>query len=134
MRLKEIIERFTLVSGFEMKDVSRYLPIVDDCKEYFESLLPELNEADTRRAEHACAVYAFYRISQLGRLDDMKSFKVGDVQMNMDAIGVAARKLWENERENISDILDILFFESYTDRYLGYPKFSDIRNFKSDPI
>ena len=37
----------------------------------------------------------------------MKSFKVGDVQMNMDAIGVAARKLWENERENISDILDI---------------------------
>lgn len=107
MRLKEIIERFTLVSGFEMKDVSRYLPIVDDCKAYFESLLPELNEADTRRAEHACAIYAFYRISQLGRLDDMKSFKVGDVQMNMDAIGVAARKLWENERENISDILDI---------------------------
>ena len=107
MRLNKIIERFSLVSGFEMKDVSRYLPIIADCKAYFESLLPELNENDLRRAEYACAVYAFYRISQLGRLDDLKSFKVGDVQMNVEAIGVAAKKLWEAERENISDILDI---------------------------
>lgn len=107
MRIKEIIERFTLVSGFEMKDVSRYLPIIVDCKAYFESLLPELNENDLRRAEYACAVYAFYRISQLGRLDDLKSFKVGDVQMNVEAIGEAAKKLWEAERENISDLLDI---------------------------
>lgn len=107
MRLKEIIERFTLVSGFEMKDVSRFLPIIADCKAYFESLLPELNESDLRRAEHACAVYAFYRISQLGRLDDLKSFKVGDVQMNVEAIGEAAKKLWDAERESISDIVDI---------------------------
>ncbi|MBQ3285343.1 MAG: hypothetical protein IJH40_06845 [Ruminococcus sp.] len=107
MRLNKIIERFSLVSGFEMKDVSRYLPIIADCKAYFESLLPELNENDLRRAEYACAVYAFYRISQLGRLDDLKSFKVGDVQMNVEAIGEAAKKLWEAERENISDILDI---------------------------
>ena len=107
MRLKEIIERFTLVSGLEMKDVSRYLPIIADCKAYFESLAPALGENDQRRLEHACAVYAFYRISQLGRLDDLRSFKVGDVQMNVEAIGEAAKKLWETERENISDIVDI---------------------------
>lgn len=107
MRLKEIIERFTLVSGFEMKDVSRYLPIITDCKEYFESRIGELSHSDMRRVEHACAVYAFYRISQLGRLDDLRSFKVGDVQMNIEAIGEAAQKLWDTERENISDIIDI---------------------------
>lgn len=106
MRFKEIIERFTLVSGYEMKDVSRFLSIIEDCKALFESRCGELNENDLRRAEHACAVYAFYRISQMGRLDDMKSFKVGDVQMNMEAIGQAAQKLWETERENISDIID----------------------------
>lgn len=107
MRFKEIIERFTLVSGFEMKDVSRYLPIIADCKALFEERGGELSESDLRRAEHACAVYAFYRVSQMGRLDDLRSFKVGDVQMNVEAIGEAARKLWETERENISDILDI---------------------------
>lgn len=107
MRLKEIIERFTLVSGFEMKDVSRYLSIITDCKEYFESRIGELSRSDMRRVEHACAVYAFYRISQLGRLDDLRSFKVGDVQMNIEAIGEAAQKLWDTERENISDIVDI---------------------------
>ena len=106
MRLKEIIERFTLVSGFEMKDVSRYLPIIADCKAYFEELLPEVDENGLRRVEHACAVYAFFRISQLGRLDDLSSFKVGDVQMNVEAIGEAAKKLWDAERENISDLIE----------------------------
>ena len=42
----------------------------------------------------------------MGRLDDLKSFKVGDVQMNVEAIGQAARKLWESEQVNISDIID----------------------------
>lgn len=107
MRFKEIIERFTLVSGFEMKDVSRYLPVIADCKAYFESLIPALNEGELRRVEYACAVYAFYRVSQIGRLDDLKSFKVGDVQMNVEAIGEAAKKLWDAEREAISDLVDI---------------------------
>ena len=108
MRFKEIIERFTLVSGLELKDVSRFLPILGDCRAYFESLLPEeLSESDQRRAEHACAVYAFYRVSQMGRPDDLRSFKVGDVQMDVDAIGEAAKKLWESERENVSDLIDI---------------------------
>ena len=106
MRLKEIIERFTLVSGFEMKDVSRFLPIIIDCKAYFESRIPELDDGDLRRVEHACAVYAFYRISQMGRLDDLHSFRVGDVQMNIEAIG-EIKQLWDAERENISDIVDI---------------------------
>ena len=107
MQLKEIIERFRLVSGFEMKDVSRYLPIIADCKEFFEARVGEHEKRDLHRLEHACAVYAFYRISQLGRLDDLRSFKVGDVQMNVEAIGEAAEKLWLIERENISDLVDI---------------------------
>ena len=106
MQLKEIIERFRLVSGFEMKDVSRFLPILADCKELFEAQIGECEKSDLRRLEYACAVYAFYRISQLGRLDDLRSFKVGDVQMNVEAIGEAAEKLWKIERESIRDLVD----------------------------
>ena len=36
----------------------------------------------------------------------MKSFKVGDVQMDTEAVGQAAQKLWESEQTDISDIID----------------------------
>ena len=108
MSLKEIIERFALVSGLEMKDVSRFMPIIIDCKEYFEQHIADrLSDADLRRAAHACAVYAFYRVTLLGRFDELVSFKAGDVQMDSESAGAAAEKLWAAERESISDILDI---------------------------
>lgn len=107
MRLKEIIERFTLVSGFEMKDVSRYLPIIADCKAFFEARAGEPDASDQRRLEHACAVYAFYRVSRIGGLSEVGSFKVGDVQVDIAAVAEAAQKMWDIERESISDIIDI---------------------------
>lgn len=108
MSLKDIIERFALVSGLEMKDVSRFLPVIADCKDLFEARLgTDLSEGDLRRAANACAVYAFYRISLLGRMDELVSFRVGDVQMNSEAAGAAAERLWAEERENIGDIADV---------------------------
>lgn len=108
MSLKEIIERFALVSGLEMKDVSRFMPIIVDCKEYFEEHMAEvLSDVDLRRAANACAAYAFYRVTLLGRFDELVSFKVGDVQMNSESAGVTAEKLWAAERESVADILDI---------------------------
>ena len=108
MSLKEIIERFALVSGLRMEDISRFLPVILDCKDYFEERLCDgLSDADLRRAANACASYAFYRVAMLGRLDELVSFKVGDVQMSTVAAGAAAEKLWKVERENISDIADL---------------------------
>ena len=108
MSLKDIIERFALVSGLDMEDVSRFLPLLDDCREFFESRMADgLSDADIRRAANACAAYAFYRVTLLGRMDDLSSFKVGDVQMNIKAAGEAAEKLWAAERESVSDIVDI---------------------------
>ena len=108
MSLKDIIERFALVSGLEMTDISRYLPIIADCRDWFEARMRDgLSEADLRRAAYACAVYAFYRVSMLGRMDELVSFRVGDVQMNVEAAGAAAERLWAVERENICDIVDI---------------------------
>lgn len=108
MSLKEIIERFTLVSGLEMQEVSRWLPIILDCKEFFEEhLRGELSEADSRRAAYACAVYAHYKISLICGSEEVASFKVGDVQFAPLPQADVAEKMWLSERGSIGDILDI---------------------------
>ncbi len=108
MSLKEIIERFALVSGLEMQEISRWLPILLDCREYFEEhLRGELTESDSRRAAYACAVYAYYKISLVAQSDEVETFKVGDVSFTPLAKSNNAEKLWLSERESIGDILDI---------------------------
>ena len=108
MSLNEIIERFTLVSGYERKEISRFLPIIIDCKEYFESRISrELSRVDQRRAVHACAVYAYYRISRLGLETGIANFKAGDVQIVTDDNPGTASALWEEEKAAVADIVDV---------------------------
>lgn len=108
MRLNDIIERFTLVSGLERKDVSRYLLLIVDCRDYFEQRLrDDLSEADMRRAVHACAVYAFYKISMLSAKDAVDTFKAGDVQFGLQADRADIKSMWDSERAAVADILDI---------------------------
>ena len=109
MNLNEIIERFTLVSGLKMNEVSRYLPLIADCRELFlERASGELSEARQRRLAHACAVYAYYRVCLLLRDGGLESFKAGDVQMNTAKFAElcdGAQRMWEEERTVISDIV-----------------------------
>ena len=106
MSLHEIIERFTLVSGLEMQDVSRYLTLISDCKALFDDMIDlELNGSERRRLAHACAVYAYYRISCMARDGGLQSFKAGDVQIVTDDDCAAALRLWESERALIADII-----------------------------
>lgn len=109
MNLNEIIERFTLVSGWKMSEVSRYLPLIEDCKEQFaERAADDLSEAKRRRLSHACAVYAYYRVCLLLRDGGMENFKAGDVQIStakIDDICNSAFRMWESERAVIADII-----------------------------
>ena len=110
MSLHEIIERFTLVSGFRMEEVSRYLPLIGDCKALFDERLGgELSDSQRRRAAHACAVYAYYRVCMLLRDGGLESFKAGDVQMNTVDIAdkcTAAQRMWDEEKQAVADIAD----------------------------
>jgi len=104
--LNELIERFTLVSGYERKEISRFLPILIECREFFEERIRrELTPSEQHRAVHACAVYAYWRISRLGRDSGVSSFKAGDVQLVMDENADAALKLWEEEKLAVADIV-----------------------------
>ena len=108
MSLKELLDRFTLVSGLSMQETSRYLPIIEDCRAYFEERMRgELTESEKRRLTHACAVYAFYKISRIMQSEDFTSFKVGDVQFDLLSVRQNAESLWHEERENIRDIIDL---------------------------
>lgn len=107
MRLNEIIERFSLVSGLEKKEISRLLPILLDCKAFFEARIRrELTDAERRRAAYACAVFAYYRISCFARTDGIGSFKAGDFQFTA-ADTAAAERLWEAERSAVADLVAI---------------------------
>ena len=84
MSLKDILERFALVLGLSERETARYLPIIEDCRLWFEERLKsDLTEGETRRAAYACAAYAYYKISRISQADEVSSFKVGDVQMTV---------------------------------------------------
>ena len=110
MNLHDIIERFTLVSGLTMKEASRYLPLIGDSKAYFEERLGTgLSPAQMKRASHACAVYAYYRVCLMMRDGGIETFKAGDVQFSaakLVELCDAARRMWSEEREAIADIAD----------------------------
>ena len=109
MNLNDIIERFTLVSGLTMNETSRYLPLLTDCKAYFEEhLRGELSGSQQKRAAHACAVYAYYRVCLLVRDGGFETFKAGDVQINPAKAAEtceAAQRMWDAERGMIADIV-----------------------------
>ena len=106
MSFHEIIERFTLVSGFQMQETSRYLTLIRDCAALFEDKIDrELSDSEKRRLSHACAVYAYYRISCMALDGGLQSFKAGDVQIVTDEDCAAARRLWETERALVADII-----------------------------
>lgn len=110
MNLHDVIERFTLVSGMTGSEVSRVLPLIVDCKEYFdEKIGDDLTASQQKRAAHACAVYAYYRVCLMLRDGGTESFKAGDVQINASKLSErceAARRMWDEERGVVGDIGD----------------------------
>ena len=111
MNLNDIIDRFTLVSGLSMNDVSRYLPIILDCKSYIEERMHDgLSASQLKRAAHACAVYAYYKLCMTVREGDFEYVKAGELQLKAKGaadIRAAAEHLWSEERRAIADIADL---------------------------
>ncbi len=110
MNLNDIIERFTLVSGMTMSDASRYLPLIADCRAFFEERISgDLTAAQSRRAAQACAVYAYYRLCLLMRDTGLGTFKAGDVQIGAAKHSeqcAAAERMWTEERGMVADLGD----------------------------
>ena len=108
MSLKDVVDRFALVSGLSQKEISRWIFIIIDSIKYFESIckIDALKESDKKRLSYACAVYAYYKYS-LTQSELAHSFKAGDVQISESSSLIdTASKLWQIQKNEISDIAD----------------------------
>lgn len=105
-----VMRRFELVSGYDKERISRYAVMILDCVDSFTSRLPDdadYNEAEIRRLCHACAVYAYYRVSLCCDDERVTSFKAGDVQYGLENGSSRARLMWEQERLDLTDLVDL---------------------------
>ncbi len=109
MSLKDVIDRFALVSGLEKEEISKWIYIVIDCIKYFEQTLGNkvISDSDMRRLSHACAVYAYYKYSLINYASTASKFKAGDIEVTeSENLTDKVHAMWQQEKREISDIID----------------------------
>lgn len=109
MSLKDVIDRFALVSGLEQEEISKWIFVIVDCIKYFESKLQKryYTDEEKMRLSHSCAVYAYYKYSLFNYAQVASKFKVGDIEItNSENLTDKAHALWQNEKGEIADIID----------------------------
>ena len=109
MSIKEVVDRFALVSGLEQEQISKWIFVIVDCIKYFESMVnaDSFAEVQRNRLVHACAVYAYYKYSLFNFAHSSQKFKAGDVEITQsESIADKAHIMWQQEKEEIADIID----------------------------
>ncbi len=109
MRLNEVINRFTLVSGLEDAEVSKWSVLCSDAmQELSAQLLPdaEKKEGASLRLSNCAGVLAYYKYCLYNTADRVRSFTAGSVSVNIDDNTLEhARLMWEQERKGVADLL-----------------------------
>ncbi len=109
MSLKDVIDRFALVSGLEQETISKWLFVITDCINYFEVRLAgrTLTDVDRKRVVHACAVYAYYKYSLMVFANSTSKFKAGDIEITQSESAMeSAHTMWQSEKSEIADLVD----------------------------
>ena len=109
MRLNEVINRFSLVSGLEPSEVTKWTPVcVDAMNEIKRKVLPGVleDEGNVLRLSACAGVLAYYRYCMYKNGDKTKQFTAGAVSVTMENSDTEkAQKLWEFERRSVEDLL-----------------------------
>lgn len=109
MRLNEVINRFSLVSGLEPSEVTKWTPVcVDAMNEIKRKVLPGVleDEGNVLRLSACAGVLAYYRYCMYKNGDKTKQFTAGAVSVTMENSDTEkAQKLWEFERKSVEDLL-----------------------------
>ncbi len=108
MSLKDVINRFALVSGLEQEEISKWIFVIVDCIKYFESRIKNnLSGLEISRLTHACAVYAYYKYSLFSFANASTKFKAGDIEItSAESITEKAHIMWQQEKKEVADIID----------------------------
>lgn len=116
MSLKNVTDRFLLLSGIEESEIQRWLPLCRDSLEFIESRLKNKQDLEENicRISSAAAALAYYSYSLTASAAfEPKRFKAGDVEIESSNSGMAeaAKALWLSEKEKLGDLLkDECFF------------------------
>lgn len=109
MRLSDVIQRFTLLSGLEPEEVSKWTVLcVDAMNEIAPLVLPSKgkNEKEERRLSNAAGVYAYYKYCMYTYHTRVDNFSAGMISVSKkEDDQESARRLWEKEKEMCADLL-----------------------------
>lgn len=87
MRLSNVLERFSLVSGLEGKELSRYAPLCADAisriKAGMKLPLESLGDEDVRRLEGCAAAMSFYKYTLCAPEGSVESFGAGALSIRL---------------------------------------------------
>lgn len=110
MSLKNVTDRFLMLSGLSEADLQRWQPLCHDSLEYVESRLKDKNvlKENVCRISSAAAALAYYSYCLTQSASSQpKRFKAGDIEIEQDYSSYveAAKSLWLGEKEKISDLI-----------------------------
>ena len=110
MRLNDVIQRFTLISGLKPEQVSVWTALcIDACEQIKRMVLPtvEINDTNRMRLANCAAAFAYYKFSFYAQDADVRSFTAGSVNVNMaHTVMERAEKIWKQELADAADIIE----------------------------
>jgi len=111
LRLSEVIERFSLISGLEGEELSRYVPLCVDAVSRIKCRAcgaEKLGLGDVRRLENCAAALAFYKYALYSQEGTIESFEAGAVKVSLGkGLLERARMILDEELRGAQDIVSL---------------------------
>lgn len=110
MSFYDVLRRFSLLSGLEGKDLSRFSQLCNEAIEDMRGRLKvkeeNLTDSQKLRLSYTAGALAFYKYCLYSAVSEPDSFSAGEVTVNMNDKRVdAAKKLFDEEYRALSKIL-----------------------------
>lgn len=111
MSFYDVLRRFSLLSGLEGKDLSRFSQLCNEAIEDMRGRLKvkeeSLTDSQKLRLSYTAGALAFYKYCLYSSVSEPESFSAGEVTVNMNDKKVdAAKKLFDEECRSLSKILE----------------------------
>ncbi|MGN0459312.1 MAG: hypothetical protein ACI4HL_00195 [Ruminococcus sp.] len=121
MRIERVAERFSLLSGIEGEELSKWTPLIKDSVAYVSALIkPGVKESEhLERLESASATYAYYKWILCSEEKDSSSFKAGDLSVSQSHSGATSQLAYQLWKQSLNEIADITVTNNFFFKGVG---------------
>ena len=115
MRIERVAERFSLLSGLEGEELTKWTPLIKDSVAYVSALIkPGVKVSEhLELLESASASYAYYKWILSSEERDATSFKAGDVTVSQSHSGATADWAYQLWKQSLNEIADITVSDDF---------------------